>query len=58
MNSKPLKIDLNRDSQYLLIEWMRWNEKLNAMPPTKAVYAVRAWTDLIQKSLEIKVWNN
>jgi len=58
MNPKTLSVNLDREAQYLLIEWMRWNEKLNAMPPSKAVGAVKAWADLVRKSLEVKVWNN
>jgi hypothetical protein len=58
MNPKTINVNLDREAQYLLIEWMRWNDKLNAMPPAKAVTAVKVWADLVKKSLEVKVWNN
>jgi hypothetical protein len=58
MSPKITNMNLEREAQYLLIEWMKWNEKLNAMPATKAVNAVKTWSELIRKSMEVKVWNN
>jgi hypothetical protein len=58
VNTPTYNVNPDREAQYLLIEWMRWNEKLNAMPPSKAVDAVKAWADLVRGSLEVKVWNN
>jgi hypothetical protein len=55
---ETVNINPDRDAQYLVLQWMRWNEKLNAMPPNKAVNAAREWQKLIRQSLQIKVWNN
>jgi hypothetical protein len=58
MNQKTLSISLDNESQLLLIQWAKWQEKLNRMPAPKAVNAVRTWANLIEESLKVKVWNN
>lgn len=57
-DSNTTNIKLKGDSKYLIIEWVKWQEKLNAMPAKKSVHAVRIWSNLIKNSMDVKVWNN